>query len=294
MLGCGVIRWSWALLLAPFALPISTAQAAAPAELRGTLRLSGDMPAAGVELRLLDLSSGRLTTLHSDDAGVFRTSLTPGVYAVETGRGYEIARGPRLVSATAGQAVSAAFVVAPATTPAAVLTVDHEPRGCLLADQHPEIDAVIRPATAVKHARVYFKAAREAEFHYVEMIPEIGRYIACLPEPRKDAGTIDYYVEAAAADGTTSRSPGVNSLVIERSGECPADRHMAVICPCRVPVSVFDTAGQPAFPSAFGGVAGQLATGVSATTTGALVTIGASIIGVGIEIGGTGPASPSR
>lgn len=289
-----MVRRSLALLLALFALPLSTAQAAALAQVQGTLRLSGGTPAAGVEVRLLDLSSGRVTSLRSDDAGLFRSSVAPGVYAVEAGRGYEIARGPRLVSATEGQAVSAALVVAPAAAPATQLTVEHDPKGCLLADQHPEIDAAIRPATAVKYARVYFKAAREGEFHYVEMIPEIGRYIACLPEPHKDAGPIDYYVEAAAADGTIARSPGASSLVIERNGECPADRQMAVICPCRVPVSVFNTAGQPAFPTAFGGVLGQITTGVSTTTTGALVTIGASIIGVGIQIGSTGPASPSR
>lgn len=289
-----MIRRSLALLLALFALPVSTAQAAALAQVQGTLRFSGGTPAAGVEVRLLDLSSGRLTTLRSDDAGLFRSSVAPGVYGVETGRGYEIARGPRVVSATAGQAVSAALEIAPAPAPATALTIEHAPKGCLIADQHPEIDAVIRPATSVKYARVYFKAAGAGEFHYVEMIPEIGRYIACLPEPHQDAGPIDYYVEAAAADGTAARSLGVNSLVIERNGECPADRRMAVICPCRVPVTVFNAAGQPAFPSAFGGVLGQIATGVSTTTTGALVTIGASIIGVGIQIGGTGPASPSR
>ena len=289
-----MIRRSLAPLLALLALPFSTAQAAALAEVQGSLRLLAGTPAAGVEVRLLDLSSGRVTTTLSNDVGEFRSPVAPGVYGVETGRGYEIARGPRVVAATAGQAVSAALVITQVLAPATQLTLEHDPKGCLVADQHPEIDAAIRPATAVKYARVYFKAAREAEFHYVEMIPEIGRYLACLPEPRKDAGPIDYYVEAAAPDGTTARTPGVNSLVIERNGECPADRHMAVICPCRVPVSVFTAAGQPAFPSAFGGVAGQISTGVSTTTTGALVTIGASIIGVGIQIGGTAPASPSR
>jgi len=285
---------SLALLLALLALPFSTAQAAALAEVQGSLRLSGGTPAAGVEVRLLDLSSGKLTTTRSDDAGHFRSPVAPGVYALETGRGYEIERGPRVVSATTGQAVSAALVIAQALAPATQLTLQHDPKGCLVADQHPEIDAAIHPPTAVKYARVYFKAARESDFHYVEMIPEIGRYLACLPEPHKDSGPIDYYVEASAFDGTTTRTPGVSALVIEPKGECPADRQVAVICPCRVPVTVFDAAGQPVFPSAFGGVAGQITSGVSVTTTGALVTIGASIIGVGIQIGGTGPASPSR
>jgi hypothetical protein len=82
--------------------------------------------------------------------------------------------------------------------------------------------------------------------------------------------------------------------VIDRVGECPQDRKIATVCPCRVPVAVFDMAGQPALSNAFGGILGQIPGTVGATTTASLITIGASIIGVGLQLPGSGPASPSR
>jgi hypothetical protein len=63
-----------------------------------------------------------------------------------------------------------------------------------------------------------------------------------------------------------------------------------------VPVAVYDVAGQPAFPSAFGGVAGQLGGALVAPITGtaSFVAIGISAIGVGLLLQDTTPASPSR
>jgi hypothetical protein len=282
-------------MLLALVLGAPAALAADLARIEGTLSLPGQATAGGVEVRLLDLASGRATTMRSGDDGSFGAPVPAGVYAVEAGRGYEIASGPRMVSAAAGQVVSASLTLAaaPVGNPSE-LALQHDPKGCLTAEEHPEIDATLRPATRVKQARVYFKGTREREFHYVEMIPEIGRYVACLPQPHKDAGPIDYYVEALGSDGSVTRSPNVSSLVIGRTGECPTDRRIATICPCRVPVAVFDMAGQPALSNAFGGILGQLPSGIGATTTASLVTIGASIIGVGLQLPGSDPASPSR
>ena len=262
------------------------------AHVEGTVSMQGQGQ-GGVEVRLLDLSSGRVTTVRSDAAGAFKAPVPAGVYALEPGHGYEIASGPRMVSAAPGQIVAAALqVTTSAPTTGSSLDLTHDPKGCLRADEHPEIDASLRPAARVKQARVYFKAARERAFHYVEMNPEIGRYVACLPEPKKGTGPVDYYVEAVATDGSTARSEEVSSLVIERDKDCLTPRKIATVCPSRVPVEVFTPAGAPAFPAAFGGIVG--ATGIGATTTASLITIGASIIGVGLQLPGHGPASPSR
>ncbi len=264
------------------------------ARVEGTLSLAGKPAPTGTEVRFLDLANGQVTSARSGQAGAFRAPLAAGVYAIEAGLGYEISRGPRIVSAAPGQVVAASLFLAALPASGGALELQHSPKGCLAANEHPEIDASLRPATKVKQARVYFKGAREREYHYVEMIPEIGRYVACLPEPRKDAGPVDYYIEATGTDGGTTRSQDVSSLVVDRDDTCPTDRRVASVCPCRVPVAVFNMAGQPAFPSAFGGVAGQVGGSVGATTTASLITIGAAIIGVGIQLPGPGPASPSR
>jgi hypothetical protein len=290
-----VTRRSVVALLAFLLPPVAASSAVDLARVEGTVSVPGRATAAGVEVRFLDLASGRVTAVRSDDNGAFRAPVPAGVYAIEAGRGYEISRGPRMVSAAAGQVVAASLQLAPLPAGATTgLDLQHAPKGCMAADEHPEIDATLRPATKVRQARVYFKGAREREYHYVEMIPEIGRYVACLPEPKKDAGPVDYYVEATATDGSQARSADVSSLVVGHDDTCPADRRIASVCPCRVPVAVFDVAGQPAFPSAFGGVAGQVGGSVGATTTASLITIGAAIIGVGIQLPGPGPASPSR
>jgi hypothetical protein len=252
-------------------------------------------PAADVELRLVDVASGRVSVAKSDANGAFRVSLAPGVYSLEAG-GYAVASGPHLVTATAGSESVAALALTPIAPAAADLSITHLPVGCMVAEEHLEIDATIRPAARVSKARVYFKAAREASFHYVEMAPEIGRFVACLPRPHADSGPIDYYVEAEGADAARTRTSDVSAIVIRKAEECPADRRNAVVCPCRVPVAVYDVAGQPAFPSAFGGVAGQLGGALVAPITGtaSFVAIGISAIGVGLLLQDTTPASPSR
>jgi hypothetical protein len=219
--------------------------------------------------------------------------LSPGVYGLEAA-GFSLERGAPIVTALVGREVVADLLLSPLAA-AAALTIEHRPVGCLVENEHGEIDAVIRPATEVKRARVFFKGARDKSYDYVEMAPEIGRFVACLPRPYLDASPIEYYVEAETADATATRTDGVEAVVVRKSEECPAERRMAVICPCRVPVAVFDMAGQPAYPSAFGGVAGQLGGAFASPIAGtaSLVAIGASAIGVTI-VAQPGPASPSR
>lgn len=290
-----MIRRVLATFLALLLSPVSQAWAVDLARVDGTVSLSGRPAAAGLEVRFLELKTGRVTSVRSDAAGAFHAPVPAGVYAIEAGQGYEISRGPRIVSAAPGQVLAASLLLAPVQAPAPTgLDLQHSPRGCVPADEHPEIDAALKPAARVKQARVYFKGAREDEFHYVEMVPEIGRYVACLPRPKKDAGPIDYYIEAIGNDGSTARSSNVNSLVVDRNDTCPADRRVASVCPCLVPVAVFNTAGQPIVPGAWTGVAGGGA-GLGTKTTAGLILIGAGLIGVAIELpGGSGPASPSR
>jgi hypothetical protein len=261
----------------------------------GSIALAAGAPGAGIDLRLVDVASGRAITATSDADGRFRAPLPAGVYSVEA-RGYAVTGGPRVVTSIRGREATAALVLAPLAADASGLSLRHAPVGCLIAEEHLEIDATIRPAAKVKHARVYFKAKGEQDYHYVEMVPEIGRFVACLPRPHAYTGPIDYYVEAASGAGETARSEDVSALVIRRADECPADRRTAVVCPCRVPVAVYSPTGQPVFPGAFGGIAGQVGgtVGSQIAGTAALVAIGAGAIGVTIVLQEPAPASPSR
>jgi hypothetical protein len=281
------------VLAASFAA--SSLPASETAVVRGSLSASGGAGlAAGLAVRLVEVRSGLVTQAQERADGSFETAVAPGDYALEV-PGYRVANGAVLVAARAGTASKADLVVEPATgfAPDAPLQISHEPVGCLVAEEHVEIEAAIRPPAQVKKARVYFKTAHEKDFHYVEMVPEIGRFVACLPEPHKDAGPVVYYIDATPAAGTPSSTSHNNALVVPKAAECPKDKRTAAPCPCRVPVAVFDPAGNPVTALAdAGGVAGGAAGGAAGGTA-AIVAIGASAVGVGFLLQEE-PASPSR
>lgn len=289
-----VLSFRLAIIASLSLLAAQAALAAETAVVRGTLSLAGGAPAAGVDLRLVDVGSGRVTATRSDAAGAFRAPVAPGIYGLEAG-GFSLAKGTPVLTATAGREAVASLVLAPIGPASSELSIRHDPVGCLLANEHGEIEAVIRPAINVKRARVFFKGARDDSYHYVEMAPEIGRFVACLPRPYPDASPVDYYIEAETAEAASTRSDEMSAVVVRKSEDCPAERRTAAICPCRVPVAVYDLAGQPVFPSAFGGIAGQLGGALVSPIAGtaSLVAIGASAIGVTI-VAQPGPASPSR
>ena len=260
--------------------------------LRGSVRFEDGTIPTGVDLRLVQLDTGLVVTPIVDSKGTFEAVLEPGLYGVDVGRrGYEIVQGPRVVSASPGQLVAAALQVTRTAAPPAVgPRIAHDALGCMVASENPEIEAVIEPASAVTHPRVYFKSSRESRFHYVEMLPEIGRFVACLPEPRPDAGPVTYYV-SASAQGVESRTADIAADVVTRASTCPAGRKLALACPCAGPVAAYLPGGVPSAPAGFSGALGGIP---GATSTAAGIAIGISAIGIGLMIGDSGPASPSR
>jgi Carboxypeptidase regulatory-like domain len=280
------------LLAAP---PLATASVLSA--ISGTVRLEvGSVPGSGLELSLIDLDTGSATRVRTTAAGVFQASVAPGLYAIDVRKsGYQIARGPHVLAAIAGQTVTASLalaVVAPPPVPAAGAgpRIVHEAVGCMAADENPEIEAVIEPAPSITTPRVYFHAARDDQFHYVDMIPEVGRFVACLPSPRPGSGPVTYYV-AATADGVESRIADIEADVIDRASSCPAGRRMAAVCPCAAAVAAYLPNGVLSTPAGF--AAGSAGAGIASTA----VKIGAAvgIIGIGLLLGDNGaPASPSR
>jgi hypothetical protein len=194
------------------------------------------------------------------------------------------------------------------------LQVNVDPtQACILAGQYPQFQGAIMPMDGVTRSRLFFHSALAPDFYYVEAVLEGGRYVARLPRPRLEAGPISFYLEATKSDFSQARSSDGTAIVVRKIEECPADRKPAPVAPGG-PVSVFDVAGNPAFPAGFegltgvaGGAAGAAAgTGVGGaagagagflTSTAGLITLGAVAVGITtivIVTNGNEPKSASR
>jgi hypothetical protein len=194
------------------------------------------------------------------------------------------------------------------------LLVNVDPtQACILAGQYPQLRGAIMPMDGVTRSRLFFHSALAPDFYYVEAVLEGGRYVARLPRPRLEAGPISFYLEATKSDFSQARSSDGTAIVVRKIEECPADRKPAPVAPGG-PVSVFDVAGNPAFPAGFegltgvaGGAAGAAAgTGVGGaagagagflTSTAGLITLGAVAVGITtivIVTNGNEPKSASR
>jgi hypothetical protein len=191
------------------------------------------------------------------------------------------------------------------------LQVDVDPtRACILAGQYPQFHGAITPLDGVTRSRLFFHSGLSNDFYYVEAVLEGGRYVARLPRPRPEAGPLSFYLEATKSDFSQARSAEGTAIVVRKIEECPSDRKAAPVAPGG-PVSVFDVAGNPAFPAGFEGITGVAAgaaggTGVGAaagsgagffTSTAGFITLGAIAVGVTtivIATHGNEPTSASR
>jgi hypothetical protein len=197
-------------------------------------------------------------------------------------------------------------------TETASLSLGHEAITCMVAGQHPMVDARLSPEPYVESGRVYFHSGLDGTFYYVEMVDMGGLFVGTLPSPNADAGPVTYYVEGVATNYTQTQTTENAAVVVEAEGDC--DGRVAALAPAGTPVQVFSTTGTTALPPGFTGVASVLsgttgaaaaatgagATGSFITSTGGLVLIGAAAIGVATAVvvttGGNEPppVSPSQ
>jgi len=204
---------------------------------------------------------------------------------------------------------------APQPPAAGTMQVDVDPvRACVLAGQYAEFQGGVNPPDGVSRARLFFHSALSNDFYYVEAVLEGGRYVARIPQARPGSGPLSFYLEVTKTDFLQARSVDGSALVVRKIEECPADRKPAPVAPGG-PVSVFDVAGNPAFPTGFdgitgagaaagaggaaagGGVGGAAGSGAFFTSTAGLITLGAVAIGVTTIVIATrdnGAKSPSR
>jgi len=216
-----------------------------------------------------------------------------------------------LIALLAAPPMASVAGAAPQAPSAGRLQVDVDPtRACILAGQYPQFQGAITPMDGVTRARLFFHSSMANDFYYVEAVLEGGRYVARIPRPRPEARLITFYLEASKSDFSQARSGEGSAIVVRKIEECPADRKAAPVAPGG-PVSVFDVAGNPAFPAGFEGVtgvagaaAGGGGVGTAAgsggsflTSTAGLITLGAVAVGITtivIATNGNEPKSPSR
>ncbi len=280
---------SWATALVALLACPPAQLLAAEARVEGKLRTPQGAPVAA-PANLVNLTTGESVPVQADSGGTFTARVAPGLYGLDV-PGYASPQGPLLVSASSGGTAALAAVVEPRAGGAPRLEVKHDAPGCFDARRTSEVDAVVHPARAGTSARVYFRDDPDADYHYVEMVPDVGRWLACLPEPAEGAERLSYYIEVEGPEGR-SRTPEVDSLVVAEDSDCPAPKRRAPLCVCPGPVAVFMVDGTPV-----GGIAGGLIAGAIGT----VVTAAGIVAGTGIRVdesGGTSgpvvPASPSR
>jgi hypothetical protein len=185
------------------------------------------------------------------------------------------------------------------------LALDHEEVTCMVAEQHPLIEADLVPEPSVQVGRVYFHSSLGDTFYYVEMERVGGRFVGTLPRPRVDAGPVTYYVEGVALDYTQTQTAEVEALVVEAESECSG--RVADSLPIDIPVRVYSLTGSTALPPGFSGVSSVLAAGTTTAGTGGFLSstggrllLGAAAVGVVTAIVVTRddeeppPVSPSR
>jgi polysaccharide export outer membrane protein len=94
-------------------------------------------------------------------------------------------------------------------------------------DRFPQLEIEVQPALDVSNVRVFFKSAREDEYHFVQMALTQGRFVGKLPRPREKAQSITYYIEIASADGTLRKTPEITGEVAKSVEACPAGSRIA-------------------------------------------------------------------
>ena len=110
---------------------------------------------------------------------------------------------------------------------AASVSINHQPVECFVKDRFAQLEIEVKPALDVSRVRIFFKSAREDEFHYVPMTLTQGRFVGKLPRPRDKAHSVTYYIEIAGADGTVRKTPEITGEVAHSAEACPSGSRIA-------------------------------------------------------------------
>jgi len=328
MWGFRVRRAAALLLVGLLALPPALVSATPNGIIQGRVVLEG-RPLSGVTVAFIELDSGDVVRAVSGEDGSFEAQAAAGEYAVttESQAGLAVGRAPVRVAVTAGAVARAEVELlsvpsalpqqeAPQTPPVETppagapigdpqvpagpvwaettgtgAEIKFEPVTCFVAGEFPLLDATIEPADSVARARVYFKAAVNESFYYVEMTQVGGEFQGKLPPPQVAASPITYNVTSTTTSFEETRTRDIDAIVVEDESEC-GDLKVAAFGPPGV-LTVFSaaTGASVIAPAGFAALGAGLAIGTIAVIAGAAAAAGI-VGGVVVNPPGTGPTPP--
>ena len=132
------------------------------------------------------------------------------------------------------------------------LNIEHQPIGCLVADNYPELNACFQPSSDVARARVQFRAAGTIPWYFVEMQPGGACYTGILPKPQGSIDAIEYYIDVASKGYGESRTPDYAPRVASGLGGCKRRGLIAGFATSGA-VKIFAPVGAPSVPAGFSG-----------------------------------------
>lgn len=123
---------------------------------------------------------------------------------------------------------AAAAVDAPAPPPPgdAAVEIDHEPVGCIVAEQYPKLDACLAPDANVGRGYVHFRALGTEPWYAVELKRDGACYSTLLPKPKRTTREIQYYVDVVDRALTERQHPDTapdgayRVRVVGKEGDC--------------------------------------------------------------------------
>jgi hypothetical protein len=134
----------------------------------------------------------------------------------------------------AAAAPAAVTTAAPAQAPVAI---DHKAIGCIVAEQHPKLDACFKPEANLGRAEIHFRALDTDPWYAVPLTPAGDCRTALLPKPLKTTKQIEYYVDAIDRSLTELEQPSDSPAgayhvrVVKKQGDCDNMKMMAMSMP---------------------------------------------------------------
>jgi hypothetical protein len=199
--------------------------------------------------------------------------------------------------------VPAAAPAAPAAAPVAAgpLKIEHDSVGCIVAEQHPKLDACFLPPDSLGRAQIHFRAQDSEPWYAVELKREGPCFSAYLPKPNSSTREFRYYVNALDRAFSESQQPAAGPeaayrvRVVKKEDQCAGlGRIAAYVAKAATPILVSiarDPAGKVVDAAAAGFVGKAALAGFSQSgvvTAGAAGAAGAT---AGTTTGGGGAAA---
>jgi hypothetical protein len=125
---------------------------------------------------------------------------------------------------------------APEAAPApsqAPVSIEHKEVGCIVAEQHPRLEACFNPGSNLGRAEIHFRALESDPWYAVRMDPDGPCHSALLPKPLKTTKQIQYYVDAVDRAFSESEQPdgapagAYRVRVVEKQQDCEKTKLMA-------------------------------------------------------------------